>query len=143
MDKARATIHGLSFDTSSIDIMRAGLEAIAIRFSFIYELLAPLSENAEIIASGGALLRNPLWLQILADVINCPVTFCNVTEVSSRGTALLALEVLADSSDITKISHFYGPTHNPNVKHHDIYKQACDRQRGLYKALIDQNSLRD
>jgi len=121
--------------------MRAGLEAIAIRFSFIYELLAPLTNQVELVASGGALLRNPLWLQILADVLNCPVTFCNVTEVSSRGTALLTLEVLADSSNITKISQFYGPKFKPCMKHHEAYQRARTRQHELYQILVGSSSL--
>jgi len=140
---ARATIHGLSLDTQSLEILRAVWEAIALRFSFIYELLAPLSKgDAQIIASGG-ILRSPLWLQIMSDVLNRPVIASNVTEASSRGTALLVLEALAELSDLTKVPHFYGRIYEPNLKYHQVYQRARVRQRDLYQMLVGSVSLRD
>jgi len=136
---ARATIHGLSLDTQPVEILRAMLEAIGLRFSLIYELLAPLAKGeVQIIASGGALLRSPLWLQIMADVLNRPVIVSTVTEASSRGTALLVLESLS-KLDMGNISHFYGKQYQPNMKHHEAYKQARNRQKVLYKQLISSN----
>ncbi|MDB5081849.1 MAG: carbohydrate kinase [Chloroflexi bacterium] len=92
---ARAAIVGLSLDTSPLEIMRAGLESIAYRFGILHDIMADaLPQALQIIASGGALLNSPTWMQILADVLNRPVTASAEGETTSRGAALLALEQL-------------------------------------------------
>jgi gluconokinase len=134
---ARATIHGLTLDTSSVDIYRAMLEAISLRFSLIYDLLEPLStDSAKIIANGGALLQNPLWLQIMSDVLNRPVIISRVSEVSSRGTALNVLDSLNSSISLSKLPHFLGTLYKPNQTNHQIYQQAKIRQKELYQLLV-------
>ncbi|MFQ6126076.1 MAG: gluconokinase [Candidatus Heimdallarchaeota archaeon] len=140
---ARATIHGLSFNTQPLEILRAMLEAIAFRLSLIYELLKPLANRgAQIIASGG-IIRSPIWLQIMSDVFNRPLTASNVTEASSRGVALLVLEALGEISDLTKVPDFQGQIYEPSTDHHQIYQQARARQQNLYKSLVRSGSLKD
>jgi gluconokinase len=92
---ARAAITGLSLDTIPLEILRAGLESIAYRFGILHSIMAEALPPAfQIIASGGALLNSPTWMQILADVLNRPVTASAEGETTSRGAALLALEQL-------------------------------------------------
>ena len=92
---ARAAIVGLSLDTTPLEILRAGLESIAYRFGILHSIMADaLPPALQIIASGGALLNSPTWMQILADVLNRPVTASAEGETTSRGAALLALEQL-------------------------------------------------
>jgi gluconokinase len=92
---ARAAIVGLSLDTTPLEILRAGLESIAYRFGILHSIMAEALPPAfQIIASGGALLNSPTWMQILADVLNRPVTASAEGETTSRGAALLALEQL-------------------------------------------------
>jgi gluconokinase len=47
-----------------------------------------------VVATGGALLANPDWVQVLADVLGRPVETSGVAEGSARGAAVLALERL-------------------------------------------------
>lgn len=92
---ARAAIVGLSLDTTPLEILRAGLESIAYRFGILHSIMAEaLPPALQIIASGGALLSSPTWMQILADVLNRPVTASAEGETTSRGAAMLALEQL-------------------------------------------------
>jgi len=57
---ARGTLHGLSLATTPLDIIRAGLEAVAYRVSIVYELLCQLlADKPQVVASGGALLSFP------------------------------------------------------------------------------------
>ena len=68
--KARAAVTGLSLHTRPIEILRASLESVAYRFAKIARLLEPVvPEDREIVASGGALLQSPVWMQIMADVL--------------------------------------------------------------------------
>ncbi len=108
---ARAALVGLSLDTAPIDILRAGLEAIAFRFGLLHEIMAAtLPAASQIIASGGALLNSPTWMQILADVLNRPVIASAEGETTSRGVALLALESLQQARRPTEVR----PTRNGN-----------------------------
>src|SRR3954471_23119588 len=50
----RATITGLGLNTTPIEMLQAGLEAVAYRFALIFESLT--TSDAKIIASGGSLL---------------------------------------------------------------------------------------
>ena len=134
---ARATLHGLSLATSSIDIVRASLEAVAFRIALVYDLLRPLlPKDPEIVAGGGALLSSPAWLQIITDVLGRPIAASEVKEVSARGVAILALEALGLWKDLTEGPHFIGRTYRPNMDRHTRYLKAMDRQRFLYERMM-------
>jgi len=135
--EARAAIVGLRWHTRPIDILQAGLEAVAHRFALLHELLRSAgSEVREIIATGGALLRLPVWIQILADVLGQPVTASAEPEASSRGAALLALEALGVLPDLREVPAALGKTYWPNPESQARYQQAKERQRELYSRLI-------
>jgi len=138
--QARATITGLSLNTNSLDILRAGLESIAYRFGLIYELLQPiLPKSAEIVASGGALLHSPTWLQIISDVLDRPVIASGEQEASSRGAALMALEQLkafGENRGLENAEYDFGRVYQPNAAHHARYHEAMAEQRVLYQDLV-------
>ncbi len=165
---ARAAIVGLSLDTEPLEILRAGLESIAYRFGLLHEIMAAsLPPARQIVASGGALLNSPTWMQILADVLNRPVTASDEGETTSRGAALLALEqlgvfgpghgvknadttseknpVVADTSVETgSLDHAqfsFGRTFQPNPARHQRYTEAMERQKELYNVLVKDNSV--
>jgi len=134
---ARATLHGLSLATRPIDIVRAGLEAVAYRVALVYDLLRPLlPKDPEIVAGGGALLSSPAWLQIVADVLGRPIAVSEVEEVSARGVALLALEALGLWKDLREAPHFIGRTYQPNMDHNTRYLKAMERQKNLYEKIV-------
>jgi len=135
--QARATIHGLSLATTPLDILRAGLEAVAYRIAIVFELLRQLlTSEPQIVASGGALIHSPSWLQIMADTLGRPVAISEVQEASGRGAALLALEALGILRNLSEAPDFIGPVFVPDVKHHERYRKAIERQKVLYEKLI-------
>jgi gluconokinase len=134
---ARATIHGLSLATTPVEILRAGLEAVAYRIAIVFELLRQLlPSEPQIVASGGALLHSPSWLQIMADTLGRPVAVSEVQEASGRGAALLALEALGILKNLSEAPDFIGPVFDPNLKRHERYRKAVERQKVLYEKLI-------
>lgn len=134
---ARATIHGLALAATPLDILRAGMEAVAYRIALVFDMLAPLLlAEPQIIASGGALAASPTWLQIIADALGRPVTLSLATEATARGAALLALEALGILPDIAAAPDLLGPISEPNPAHHAIYRQAIARQQALYARLV-------
>jgi len=133
---ARATIAGLSLGTAPLDILRAGMEAVAYRFALILEQVEHAGVTPQtFVASGGALLASATWMQIMADVLGRSLTVATETEVSSRGVALLALEAL--NIHISDAHTAVSPTSfAPDAERHAIYRAAIERQQTLYRKLI-------
>lgn len=138
---AVGSIVGLRWHTRPLDLLRAGLEAVACRFALVHQLLEPLlPPDHRIFATGGALLRSPAWLQIMADALGRPVVVAEELEASSRGAALVALEALGALPDLAAAPVTVGPTYRPDPARHDRYRAALVRQQEWYGKLV-QSSL--
>jgi gluconokinase len=136
----QATISGITLNTTPLDILRAGLESVAYRFALIAEGIHALSDRqGRLIASGGALLKSPTWLQIIADVLGRPVAVSAEPEATSRGVALLALEALGVIPSIDALPAADGLLYEPRPEHYAIYQAAIERQRRLYDHIITQH----
>jgi gluconokinase len=138
---ARAAIHGLSSATTPLDVLQAGMEAVAYRLGFVFDLVRPLLPDdprgeSQVIASGGALLSSPAWCQIVADVLDRPLTLSVAEEASARGAALLALEGLGVLDDVVEAPLFVSATVEPDPERHARYAEAAERQRLLYETLV-------
>jgi gluconokinase len=132
---AKASIHGITLDTAPHEILRAALESVAYRFALIAEGLASAGAG-QIIASGGALLRSPVWMQIIADALGRPLVASAEPEASSRGAALLALRSLGAIGALGELPAAEGAAFTPNPAHTSIYLGARARQVRLYEQLI-------
>jgi gluconokinase len=131
-----ASLHGLTLATTPLAILRASLEAVAYRFALIARHLFEPSGDVRVVASGGALLSSPAWMQIVADVLGRPVVASGEAETTSRGTALLALHTLGVIASLDALPATEGPTYEPDPKHHALYQGAIARQEWLYKRLL-------
>ncbi len=139
---ARGTLHGLSLATTPLDILRAGMEAVAYRISLVFELLRPMvPENAQLIAGGGALLHSPAWIRMVTDVLGRPVAVSTVEETSGRGAALLALEALGALKGLEEAPSFTGTVYEPDPARHSRYQQGLERQKALYEKLVKEKKV--
>lgn len=139
---ATATISGLRWHTRPVEIMRAGLEAVAYRFASIYERLAPLlPPHAHIIGSGNALLLSPAWIQIMADVLGKRIVTTSEGEASSRGAVLLAAEALGLLADLRSAAPEAGAAYEPDPARHECYMAGLARHRRLYRNLLGRRSI--
>jgi gluconokinase len=136
--EARAAITGLNMHTNSLDILRAGLESVALRFRNVYEVMVErLGAPAEVVASGGALSRLPSWTQMMADALGRPLLTCLEREPSSRGAGLLALERIGALRHAAEVTTPMGRTFRPFPAHTEIYMEELRRQRQLYTRLFE------
>ncbi|MFN8441102.1 MAG: gluconokinase [Caldilineaceae bacterium] len=132
---ARASLINFTQHTKPIDIMQAAVEGIAYRLAIIHERLLPsLPTDHQIIASGGALLSSPAWMQIMADVLGRPVTALLEKEITARGVAVLALETLGLAE--RKLEIETGKTYLPNAERHQLHVVARQQQEKYYKAIL-------
>ena len=143
-DDARATLHGLSFDTTPAAIARACMESIAFRLALIHDAVREVCQPAGpgvLIASGGALLRSATWRQIIADVTGVPVRVCNEPEATSRGVALMVLLQSGALDNLQTLPARLGQMHEPDATRHAIYQAAGQRQAGLYRLIVGHSPL--
>jgi gluconokinase len=128
-----ATLHGLTLATTPIAIVRASLEAVALRFAAIWGRMEIAdSPDQRVIVSGSALQHSPAWAQIFADVLGRPLVLSAEPEATSRGAAVLALQALGFSP----APAVDGPVREPDRERHAIYREAIARQQRLYDLLI-------
>jgi gluconokinase len=129
-------IAGISTSTRPAHLLRAAQEAIAYRFAAVYDLLCTvLPAPTRIVASGGALLNTPGWMQLLADVLGVPITASAEDEASSRGAALVALHALGLLPDYSLLPASLGPTYHPDPSCHALYREGIARQQALYRVF--------
>jgi gluconokinase len=123
----RGTIAGLSFDTTTDDIVQAALEGVCYGFAEIADAMAQIDS---FVVTGRALLANPGWVQILADVLGRTLEVSGVAEGSARGAAVLELERLGLPVPEAPISHLV----EPRPDRHEIHLQARAEQRALIQS---------
>ena len=128
---AKGAIEGLTFDTTPLDLRQAGLEGVAFRFAEVADLLPGIDE---IVATGGALLKDPDWVQIMADALGRPVTTSGVREASLRGAAVAVLERLGETPAPAPL----GAVVEPRPDKVDVFRAARERQRRLYEAVTSE-----
>lgn len=140
--EARVTITGLNLHTRPIDLLRAALESVALRFVVLHDLIRKaVPQVREVVATGGALLASPAWMQILADALGCPLAASTESEASSRGAALLALESLG-LMRVEEAGAGTGRVYEPDPGRHQRYRSALKRQIRLYEAVVGKPHLR-
>jgi gluconokinase len=125
---AKGAISGLTFDTTPLDIRQAALEGVAFRFAAIANLLP---EIEDVVATGGALLADPEWIQVMADALARPVTASAVGEASLRGAAVAILERLGYEAPPAPLGNVF----HPREARAEAYRSARERQQRLYEEL--------
>ena len=132
---ARAVFAGVTASTDAHDLFRATVEGIAMTYARVADELAPAAPEAtQIMASGRVSNDLPDWLQILADVLGRPVTHVTLKRSTLRGTALLALDVLAP--DTPRAPRATGATYEPVADRADHYAQRRARFAEVYDSLV-------
>jgi gluconokinase len=124
---ARGALFGLTFDTTAADVRRAALEGVGFRFAAIADLLPDVRE---IVATGGGLLKDPEWVQIMADALARPVTLSAVEEASLRGAAVAVLGEVDDPP--------LADTFHPREERAEAYRSARERHERLYEVVHDE-----
>jgi gluconokinase len=134
--KARGAILGLTSRTRPIEILRASMEAVAYRFALIAGALDRIAPDATVVASGNALRASPVWTQMIADVLARPVSLCGLSEASTRGAALIALEAAGKIDNIEGVAIPFERVYEPDARRHARYREGLERQQKIYELII-------
>ena len=136
---ARAAFAGLSLEHGQAHIVRAVMEGVVFALHQGLDLLRALNTPIErLVATGGA-IRHPLWLQLQADIFNCPIYPANTPQASACGAALLAglgLGVFASpQAALQAFTPAARPPVLPDPARAEKYERAYQTYKQLYPAL--------
>ena len=125
---ATGAVTGLTFATTPLDLRQAALEGVAFRIAAVADRLPEIDA---VVATGGGLLRDPDWIQIMADALARPVVASGVEEASLRGAAVTTLERLGYQAAAAPLGNVFEPRGHLA----DAYRSARERQQQLYEVL--------
>nr|WP_255521831.1 FGGY-family carbohydrate kinase [Frondihabitans sp. VKM Ac-2883] len=90
---ARGMIAGLQTDVAVDDIVFGCFLGMVVQFRDVLELFPMQPDRIKVI---GPASKNPLWLQLKADLLGTPLSVSQFPEVVSRGAQALASETRSD-----------------------------------------------
>ena len=139
---ARGVVFGLTLAHTRAHMYRSALEGVG--YSVAQQIALMRShENVQIdriIAVGGGTL-NPVWMQIIADILGTPISTPEITIGACFGDALMAalavgLPGFVDYGSLTRFVHD-GVVYTPNPENHEKYKKYQAIYDALYGATAD------
>ena len=132
---ARATLHHVDFSTSALELYRGVLEGIVWSFQRITDQLLKLSGPIANTRVGGRVAGEaPGLLTVLADGLNLDIGPVTIKRSTLRGTALIALDVLAPDTPRTPAET--GPTLRPDPVRARFYDERQNLLDDLYTAVV-------
>ncbi|GAB2566630.1 FGGY-family carbohydrate kinase [Gracilibacillus alcaliphilus] len=82
---------GLKASHHKADIIKAVLEGLSYEFKWMKDTMESiLSSPLDTIISVGGGTKNKYWMQLKANVLNCPIRIPDITEAALMGAAMLA-----------------------------------------------------
>ncbi len=132
---ARATFAGVSAATTAAMLARGAMEGVALSLARIAgQLASAAGPPQQVLASGRITRELPDLLQLFADVLGVPVTPVTGKRTTLRGTAIMALDVVAPGT--ARAQPATGPVLRPVAAYHARYAQRAQAYQALYDAVI-------
>jgi len=128
--RRHGAIEGLTFATTPLDIAQAALESVCYRLA---DVLDAIGDVSSVVATGGGLLANEAWLQVLADVLGEPVEVSGVAEGSARGAAVVALERLGLPVPDAPVARIV----EPRPDRHEIHRHVRNEEQPDTNAFVN------
>ena len=136
---ARGAFVGMSLSHGRAHFVRAVLESVAFMLREIVDMLDELGiPTVEVRAMGGG-AKSPLWVQIMADVLQRPVAVMECTESACLGAAILAgaavglyPDIATGAAQAAKVGRRFEPDPGPRSAYADAYERYRDAYKRLY-----------
>lgn len=132
---ARAGYIGISPHTQRGDLVRAVMEGTALAYRSLLDALAVPFATLSVVGGGA---RSAVWMQILADVLGCPVQVAAEPEnAAARGVAIIVGRALGWYASFAPAGDFFPiqQPFTPGDAAHQFYDQLYPIFAGLYPQL--------
>lgn len=136
---AKASFVGLTSFHTSAHMIRAIFEGVAFSHRTHIDRLLSVAKRPESIRMVGGAVNSPLWVQMFADVLGCPVeTISGVTEIGALGCAMAATVAAGIYSGYEEaVAHMIhiSPPVLPDMSKHLIYNKKYETYTAIVQAL--------
>jgi L-ribulokinase len=131
---------GCTLQTTRAEIYRALIEATAFGARVILDRLRASGVPVRrIVSAGGIAERNPLLLQIYADVLGCPIELAASPQACALGSAIAAAVVAGAHEDFPTaqeaMTHVKKIRYRPNPRSRRIYNRLFTQYGALHDAF--------
>ena len=129
--KARASFFGINASTNKYHIIRASLESVAFQMVVYMESLKNSKNiNFHNIVVDGGMVKNDLFLQIIADLLRTEIKVPIIEEMSSYGSLLMGIQKNQQIRDLEELKNF-------KIDQKVIKPQFNSRIKGSYDGWKD------
>ena len=129
--KARASFFGINASTNKYHIIRASLESVAFQMVVYMESLKNSKNiNFHNIVIDGGMVKNDLFLQIIADLLGTEIKVPIIEEMSSYGSILMGIQKNQQIGDLEELKNF-------KIDQKVIKPQLNSRIKGSYDGWKD------
>ncbi len=140
------TIVGLTLQTRPEDIWRGLIESTAYGTKAIVELYEKYGiQIHEIVAAGGIAQKNPLLMQIYADVLGKPISVSGSNQAGAKGSAIFAAAAGGKFADITAAANTLADgtcaTYAPNAESTQKYQALYAEYKRLSTYFAQENQI--
>lgn len=129
--QARAVFDGLTLEHGRKEIARAVLEGAAFCLADIWEALGPVKDRVRLT---GMINRQPVWAQIVCDVLGAPMAGLEAADASVIGAGMLGHAALGSTGSLEEIAATARPAnaYTPNAERHEVYQGIHRRFQEIY-----------
>ena len=141
----RGMFFGLSAMHTRRDLLRAVMEGVTYALNDAKSILNGMGVEPETMLACGGGGKSPLWRQMLADVMNCPVATTVNTEGPALGVAILAgvgAGLYSSVQEACREMIHVNPAQQPIAENvpkyaavYAVYRKLYEANRGLFKEL--------
>ena len=104
---ARASFFGINASTNKYHIIRASLESVAFQMVVYMESLKNSKNiNFQNIVVDGGMVKNDLFLQMIADLLSTEIKVPIIEEMSSYGSLLMGIQKNQQIGDLEELKNF-------------------------------------
>ncbi|MFC3768882.1 gluconokinase [Paenibacillus sp. GCM10012303] len=134
---ARGVFFGLSLFHEKKHMIRSVLEGVVYRIHSVAMALEEVGGPTQEIRASGGFARSAFWRQMMADVLDTPVTVPDSIESSGLGAAQLGLLALGEIRDFSSIHGWVRSSirHEPNAVNHAVYRELTSLYADVYQQL--------
>lgn len=135
----KASFTGISFNTTTVDLLRAVYEGVALAMMDCYGCVP--TELSKIYVSGGG-AKSDTWMQIFADAMGKEIIVSEGSEHGARGAAMnlgVSIGVYADYNDavarVVRVKKRYEPNEENHKKYlalYELYKAGYQMSMGYW-----------
>lgn len=143
-DRLSGMILGLTMQTRPEEIYRALIEATAFAIRVILENFADHGIPVDTICvTGGIASKDPLLMQIYADVLKKPLSVGHDPQAAARGSAIYGAVASGNFASVREAAAFYAKppkqVYNPNEKNARAYDVLYAQYKRLYNYFGKEN----